>query len=140
MKIPDWLPCYGDTTYRGICPHETTEQHHCFKWLRTQYPQSWGMIAMHPKNEAKRTHGQMWYDRNQGLCKGASDIIIPGSPTFVCELKRKDHTMCIWQEGQLDYLLTCRQNGAFVCVALGCDGFMEAFGFYLRTYYAYEKP
>ena len=51
--------------------------------------------------------------------KGAADIIIVGYPTFVCELKRRDHTRCQWQDGQIDFLQTSQELGAFVCVALG---------------------
>lgn len=67
------------------------------------------------------------------MTPGASDIIIPGSPTFVCELKRKDHTLCKWQPNQQEYLQAAKDNGAFVCVALGWEGAMEAYRVWKST-------
>lgn len=57
---------------------------------------------------------------------GASDIIIVGNPTFVCELKRQDHTKSRWQDGQLEFLEYSLKNGAFVCIALGYESALEA--------------
>jgi hypothetical protein len=57
---------------------------------------------------------------------GASDIIVPGCPAFVCEMKRQDHTKSRWQDGQIEYLLQAQENGAFVCVALGYVAAIEA--------------
>lgn len=48
----------------------------------------------------------------------ASPIIV-GNPTFVCELKRQDHTKSKWQDGQLEFLEASQKRGAFVCVAFG---------------------
>jgi hypothetical protein len=67
------------------------------------------------------------------MTEGASDIIIPGCPAFVCELKRRDHTKSKWQDGQLEYLETAQKAGAFVCVALGADAAMEAFEEWLKS-------
>ena len=66
------------------------------------------------------------------MTKGASDIIIPGSPAFVCELKRRDHTKSRWEDGQQEYLTAAQDAGAFVCIALGADAAMEAFNDWLR--------
>lgn len=85
------------------------------------------MIAIHPRNEGKRHHVQVAREKAEGMTPGASDIIIPGAPSFVCELKRKDHTKSRWQAEQEEYLQACRQAGAFVCVALGWEAALEAF-------------
>lgn len=58
MKIPDWLPCYGDRSYRGPCPQEGAEQVTFFNRLRKEHPDTWGRLAIHPKNEGKRRGGQ----------------------------------------------------------------------------------
>lgn len=134
MKIPTWLPTYGDTTFRGECPTESAEQVTFFNRLRAQYPESFGRIATHIKNEGKRSQNQAQRDRMQGMTKGASDIIIPGNPTFICELKRKDHTKSKWQSGQQEYLKSAQDLGAFVCLALGVEGAWEAFEYYLQKY------
>ena len=65
--------------------------------------------------------------KSEGMTPGAADIVIPGSPAFVCELKRKDHTKSQWQDGQIEYLEASKKAGAFVCVALGCDAAWLAF-------------
>jgi hypothetical protein len=126
MKFPQWLRVYGDASYRGDCPKETAEQVTFFNVLRAQYPDSYGLIAIHPRNEGKRTHGQAWHHKAEGMTKGASDIIIPARMSFVCELKRLDHTKSKWEDGQLEYLEAAHNAGAFVCVALGWEPAMLA--------------
>lgn len=113
---------YGDASYRGDCPTEDIEQITFFNWLRRVYPATLGLLAIHPRNEQMLRNGQfvvMARHRAEGMSKGASDIIIPGAPTFVCELKRADHTKSTWQAGQIEYLSAARKSGAFACVALG---------------------
>lgn len=126
MKFPDWLPVYGSTDYRNKkCPVESAEQITFFNVLRRDYPQL-GIIAVHPRNEGKRTMQQAMRQKAEGMTSGSSDIIIPGNPSFVCELKRKDHTLCSWEVEQLTYLETAKNNGSFVCVALGYEAALEA--------------
>lgn len=67
------------------------------------------------------------------MTPGASDIIIPASMPFVCELKRQDHTKSKWQDGQIEYLEACHEAGSFVCVALGWESAWRAFGDWLRA-------
>jgi hypothetical protein len=126
MKFPNWLKIYGDLTYREKCATETLEQITFFNFIRTNYP-IYGRIAIHPRNEGKRTFYQASMQKFEGMTQGAADIIIPGSPSFVCELKRRDHTKSKWEPGQLEYLGTCQKIGAFVCVALGYDEAIQAF-------------
>lgn len=126
MKIPDWLPVYGDMDYRNKkCPTETAEQVTFFNVLRRQYPEI-GKIALHIRNEGKRTVQQAMRQKSEGMVTGASDIVVPGCPAFVCELKRADHTQSRWQDGQIEYLEACKNNGAFVCVAFGYKAALEA--------------
>lgn len=124
MKFPPWLRVYGDTSYRGDCPPESAEQMTFFNKIRKEYPDTWGRIALHPRNEGKRTHGQVWRQKAEGMAAGASDIIIPLG--FACELKRVDHTKSSWQPGQLDYLEAVHDAGGFACVALGWEAAWEA--------------
>lgn len=122
MKFPDWLRVYGDIDYRGECPTEAAEQAAFFARIRAEYPDTWGKLALHPKNEGKRRGGQfrqLSSDKALGLNPGASDIIIPVG--FACELKRKDHSKCRWQPGQLEYLKAVHDTGGFACVALGWE-------------------
>lgn len=121
MKIPKWLKSYGDMSYRGKCPLESAEQITLFNAIRKKYPH-----ALHPRNEGKRTYGQVNRQKAEGMTKGASDLIIPGMPCFVGELKRQDHTKSVWQDGQMEYLANAKNAGAFVCVAFGYKAMLEA--------------
>lgn len=131
MKLKDLtFPVYGDQSFRGKCPKETVEQASFFNRLRGEYPDSYGLIALHPRNEGQLIGGQfsaMVKQKAEGMAKGAADIVIPGAPAFVCELKRRDHTQSQWQEGQIAYLEAAANAGAFVCVALGAAAAWEAF-------------
>lgn len=128
MKMPPWLKVYGDLSFRGDCPQESAEQITFFNRLRAEYPETWGRMALHPKNEEKRSgkqFAQLSRDKSMGLSPGASDIVIPLG--FVCEMKRRDHTKSKWQPGQLDYLEAVHNAGGFACVALGWEAAWEAF-------------
>jgi len=110
------------------------EQITFFSRLRKDHPNSWGIIAFHPRNEGKRTWSKAAFERAEGMTKGAADVIIAGSPTFVCEIKRRDHTKSAWQDGQQEFLNAAKKAGSFVCVALGADAAEEAFYDYLGLY------
>lgn len=137
MNLKDTtIPVYGDQNYRGDCPREDVEQASFFAKLRREYPDSYGVIAIHPRNEGLVKNGQFQAvakHRIEGMSKGASDIIIPGlsgcgkSGAFVCELKRQDHTKSKWQDGQIEYLEAAQAAGAFTCVALGAAAAWQAF-------------
>ena len=133
MRFDEWLPVYGDTTYRGECPPENAEQITFFSGLRRAHPNVLGRIAIHPRNEGKRRHQQTARHKAEGMTAGAADIIIPGCPAFVCELKRLDHTQSSWQPAQREYLQVANKAGAFVCVALGWEAAMEALDVWLKS-------
>jgi hypothetical protein len=132
MKFHRDMIVYGDMDYRGECPSETLEQVTFFARLRTNWPDSWGRIAVHIRNEGQRTYMQAARQKAEGMTKGASDVMIPGSPAFVCEIKRRDHTKSRFQDGQEEYLIAAQKLGAFVCIALGADAATEAFNDYLE--------
>ena len=125
MKFEKCLHVFGDKSYRGPCNLEDTEQIDFFTHLLIAWPQ-YHEIAIHPKNEGKRTWGQVAKEKKMGLNTGASDIIIPGCPTLIIELKRRDHTKSKWTKGQREYLQAAQNNGSFVCVALGYKAALEA--------------
>lgn len=123
------FPVYGDLSWRGKCPTESLEQVTFFAMLRREYPITWGVLAIHPRNEGLKTNGQFASVQRhaaEGMTRGAADIIIPGCPTFVCEMKRRDHTKSAWQAGQIEYLAEAQNKGAFACVALGHEAAWEA--------------
>lgn len=122
MKIPNWLKSYGNMDFRGDCPKEDSELVTFFNELKRLYPHL-SDIAIHPDNEGLvigKAHNAHIRQKAKGaIKKGASDIIIVGNPTFVCEMKRQDHTKSQWQDGQIEFLEASKANGAFVCIAFG---------------------
>ena len=128
MKLPKKIKIYGDTSFRDPdCRSESAEQKEFFGLLKFNYPEYFD-IAIHPKNEGKRTGKQANIDSLLGaLNTGASDVIIPASISFVCEIKRKDHTKSSISDDQVWYLTKCQNAGSFACIALGCDAAMAAF-------------
>jgi hypothetical protein len=130
MKLPNSVPVWGNTKYRGDCPSETAEQVTFFNEIRRKYPDTWGRIATHIRNEGKKTPQQVRREKAEGMTKGASDIIVGG---FYCELKRKDHTKSKIAPEQIEYLEMINQLGFYGCVALGWEAAMEAFEEWSRT-------
>jgi len=125
MRFPKNITVYGDKTYRGECPVEDVEHIDFFSRLSIDWPQ-YHAIAIHPKNEGKRTWGQINKEKKMGLNKGASDIIIPASPPLVIEMKRLDHTKSKMEKEQAEYLISAQDLGATVCIALGCNAALLA--------------
>lgn len=134
MIFPSFLKVFGDQAYRNPkAPKEEAEQITFINWIRQTYPDTLGAIAVHVKNEGRRTKQQVERDKMNGLTAGAPDVMIPGAPALLIEIKRKDHTKSRWQPAQLEYLKAAHDQGAFVCVALGHEAAMEAVQFYLKS-------
>jgi hypothetical protein len=131
------FPVFGDPSYRGKCPLEKVEQASFFNRLRREYPDTWGRLALHPRNEGLLEKGQfstLIQHKAEGMTAGAVDIIIPSGRAFVAEMKRLDHTKSAWQPGQVEYLTAASKAGAFACVALGALGAWEAFEVWLAQH------
>ena len=139
MKFHSNIPVFGDMTFRGDCPSETVEAVTFFAKIRREYPDTYGKVITHIRNEGARSYQQTAKQKAEGMTKGAPDILIPGNPAFCCELKRQDHTKSKWQEGQQDYLLVAQNQGAFVCVALGYKAAYEAFIFWNDNFLLQNK-
>lgn len=130
MKFHPDIPVYGNAAFRGKCPPEHVEQASFFSRLRREYPDSYGLIALHPRNEGLLEKGQfsaVAKIKAEGMAQGAADIVVPAMRPFVCEMKRQDHTLSTWQDGQIEYLIAAQKAGAFACVGLGAFGAWEAF-------------
>ena len=125
MKIPPSIPIYGQKI-KGCKITEANHMTTFFNTLRREYP-DYAAIALHIRNEGKRTKQQMDREKMQGgFVTGAADIVIPGNPTFVCEMKSQSPRAKIDDE-QLSYLLAAQSHGAWCCIALGHKAAMEAF-------------
>lgn len=129
MKLPPNIPLYGDPTFRGKCPREMVEQSSIVNKVRKEFPDTWGRLIIHPRNEGLKEAGQfssVIKHAAEGMTKGASDVIIPAAPSFVCEVKRVDHTKSKIDDDQVKYLLAAQQAGCFACIALGALAAWEA--------------
>lgn len=133
MKFPDQIPTWGNKDFRGNCPSEALEQVTFMNRIRLRFPDSYGAIVLHPRNEGKRTKLQAMKEKSEGLTTGASDIIIPARVPFVCELKRRDHTKSTISKEQVDYLMAAQSLGAYACIALGVDSAWQAFEHWKST-------
>jgi len=135
MKMHKDIKVYGNVDFRGDCPLEDAELMTFFNQIRIKYPDI-AKVAIHPDNEGL-VFGTGFNNHTRQKAKGAirngaADIIICGCPTFVCEMKRQDHTKSKWQDGQLDFLQTSQRLGAFVCVALGYEAALQALNDWLK--------
>jgi len=125
MKIPPCIPVYGKPI-KGCKIPEAAHMATFFNILRRDYPE-YAKIALHVRNERQRTKYQIDKEKAQGgFVTGASDIIILGCPSFVCELKSQSPRAKISDE-QIDFLIAAQNNGAFVCIALGYEAAINAF-------------
>lgn len=125
MKIDPRIRVYGNLDHRDKkCPKEEAEQITFVNQVRKHNPKT---LLIHVKNEGKRTLQQAQLDKANGMQSGTSDILIVGSPAFVCELKRQDHTLCQWQPLQQEYLIEAQEQGCFAVVAFGWKAAFEAY-------------
>jgi len=109
----------------GKQPSEAAEMTTFFNQLKKRYPEIHA-LALHVRNEGKRDHKDTNIMKMQGgFIKGAPDIVIVGSPTFLCEMKSKAKTSRIAKE-QTSFLERADRAGCFCCVAYGWEAAMEA--------------
>ncbi len=136
-EIPG-ISIYGDMSFRDKeCPRESVEQITFVARIRNRYPFTYGKIIAHFENEGQLKGCQFSginKSKAMGMAKGAPDIIIPSKITFICELKRKDRTVSHISPEQIEYLMAAKCQGAFVCVALGCDAATDAFHHWVQHY------
>lgn len=111
-----------------------TEANHMatfFNFLRKNHPK-YALVALHIRNEGKRTLSQIAREKALGgFVTGCADIIIPGNPAFVCEIKSRSKKAKISDE-QIEYLIAAQNCGAFSCLALGYEAALEAFNDWLK--------
>ena len=130
MILPPKIPVYGDPKWRGKCPKEAVEQISWFNRIRQEHPDTWGLLAVHVRNEGLLEKGQFSAIRKhklEGMVTGCVDIMIPGRPCLVLEMKRQDRTKSVLSDDQLVYLVAAQNAGAFACIALGAVGAWDAF-------------
>lgn len=121
------VPYYGGE-FKGKCPLEKVEQISVVNKIRQEYPETWGRLLVHVRNEDEAASAQAMRRRKlEGLVTGASDLQIPGCPSFVCEMKRCDPAKSSISDDQLTYLTAAQAAGAYACIAFGAIAAWEAF-------------
>lgn len=116
----------GDVTFRGKCAVEDAELITFRNQLEIRYPQ-YAAVMLHPKNEGQRHKHQADAERAKGaLNTGACDIVLPGFPTLLIEMKRRDVTQSEITTDQLDYIDAAERVGCWACIALGWENAMLA--------------
>lgn len=132
MKFEPWMNVFGDQSFRGNCPKEDYVLSSFIAHVRRVYPDTYGLVAFHPKNEGKRTGAQSKADSIKGLTKGVCDVVIIGNPVLCLEIKRQDHTQSKWSgPEQVAFLKQSLAGGAYVAVSLGYDASIQAFEHWL---------
>ena len=139
MNLPPTIPLYGDPTYRGKCPVEAVEQASAVNRIRQLYPDTFGALVFHPRNEQQLRGGQhsaMIKHKAEGLTAGVPDLCIPGAPTLIIEIKRQNPQLSKISDEQIAYLEAAQRMGAFVAVALGAVAAIQAFDTWRNRYYS----
>jgi hypothetical protein len=101
---------------------ENAEMVTFFNQLRRLYPAICA-VAVHVPNEGRRTRGAV-RDKTRGLVTGAADVLIPGAPTLVIEIKRTSGGRL--SEAQAAYLTAAAALGAVACVCHGWEAAISA--------------
>lgn len=120
-------------TYKAIIKDgmsETAVQVEFFAMLRREKPITWGRLALHIRNEGKKTPQQVVREKLEGMQTGASDIVIPARIPFVCELKRCTRPAKFTDEQQA-YLTAAHEAGSFACVCYGLNALLTAYSDWL---------
>lgn len=100
-------------------PLEREEQITFFNQLRKRKPEI-AAVAIHIKNEGKRTVQQIASDKAEGMVTGAPDIVICGNPTLLIELKRRTKSAKP-REAQVNFLNAADKLGAMCAVCWGWE-------------------
>jgi len=125
------VPHYGGL-YKGPCPLEAVEQISFFNKLRQEHPETWGLLAVHIRNEdGSATAQKVRRMKLDGLVTGASDIQIPGCPSLVLEMKRADPAKSTLSAAQQNYLTAAQAARAYACICFGAVAAWEAFQHWL---------
>lgn len=137
MKIPPNIPLWGDPKWRGKCPLEAVEQVSWFNRIRREYPDTYGAVATHVRNEGLKERGQfstVVKHAAEGMTKGCADIIVPARTPLVIEMKRQDASKSELSDEQIKYLRAAQSLGAYAVICLGALAAWEAFEFWIKEY------
>jgi len=130
MIFPEGIIVWGNTRFRGKCPLEAVEQVSWFNKIRREYPDTYGAVATHVRNEGLkegRQFSSVMKHSAEGMTKGCADIVLPARVPLVIEMKRCDHTKSSLSDEQIKYLKAATALGSYAIVALGAAAAYEAF-------------
>lgn len=105
-------------------PRESVEQITFFNQLKKHHPDI-AKVALHVKNEGKRTMAQIAKDKSEGLVAGAPDIFIAGNPSLLIELKKRSKRAKA-SDGQIEFLEAASKLGAECYICYGWEAAWSA--------------
>lgn len=83
-------------------------------------------VAIHVRNEGVRDYRLVSKMRMEGgFIKGCPDIIVPGCPTLLIEMKSRAKASRLSKE-QVSYMDSAKSLGAMCCVCYGYEAALQA--------------
>lgn len=122
-----------DSSYRGKCPLESTDQMAYGLWMQYRFPNA---LWFHVPNETGTKSGPQFVEkrRKMGVRSGVSDnVILTSGINHKCgliELKRQDRTKSKVSPAQIQVLEDAIEEGHFGAIAYGLRELKRATLFY----------
>lgn len=108
---------------------EVVHQVNCISWVRHKHPE---IFAFHVKNEGLKSIGTAVKDKQEGVIKGVSDILLIGPNGFAAiELKRAIKSDSKVSKEQKEFLEKVSEIGGYAAICYGFEMFKLAIEDYL---------
>lgn len=110
---------------------EVVHQVNSIGWVRHNYPE---IFAFHVKNEGLKSIGTAMKDKQEGVVKGVSDILLIGPNGFAAiELKRAIKSDSKVSKEQKEFLEKVSETGGYAAICYGFEMFKLAIEDYLSN-------
>ncbi|UGO52673.1 hypothetical protein OPT79_40 [Klebsiella phage vB_KpnD_Opt-79] len=110
---------------------EFVHQVNCIAWVRHNHPE---IFAWHVKNEGLKSIGTAVKDKQEGVIKGVSDILLIGPKGFgAIELKRAIKSDSKVSKEQKEFLEKVSETGGYAAICYGFEMFKLAIEDYLSN-------
>lgn len=110
---------------------EVVHQVNSIAWVRHNHPE---IFAWHVKNEGLKSIGTAMKDKQEGLVKGVSDILLVGPNGFAAiELKRATKAGTKIYKEQKEFLENVSERGGYAAICYGFEMFKLAIEDYLSN-------
>ncbi|AEI91220.1 gp20 [Escherichia phage phiEB49] len=110
---------------------EVVHQINSIAWVRHNHPE---IFAFHVKNEGLKSIGTAMKDKQEGVVKGVSDILLIGPNGFAAiELKRAIKSDSKVSKEQKEFLEKVSETGGYAAICYGFEMFKMAIEDYLSN-------